>query len=145
MHAGTCDLWHSATPGATVIIVRQSGDTLEYLVLCDSVLVLQPRAGEPRAITDTQLDETMARHRRLLADPGLSSAPGARLPWGVVWQINRACAGGGLPGFEEYVAAVRELQQDQPAVVDPAIARPAVGGPALRIRKRVEGSAAKDR
>jgi len=63
MHAGTCDLGHPATPGATVIIARQRGDTLEYLVLCDSVLVLQPRTGKPRAITDTQLAETMARFR----------------------------------------------------------------------------------
>jgi len=29
MHAGTCDLAHPATPGATVIIARQSGDSLE--------------------------------------------------------------------------------------------------------------------
>lgn len=63
MHAGTCDLGHPATPGATVIIARQRGDTLEYLVLCDSVLVLRPRAGEPRAITDTKLEETVARLR----------------------------------------------------------------------------------
>jgi hypothetical protein len=63
MHAGSCDLGHPATPGATVIIARQHGDTLEYLVLCDSVLVLQPRVGEPRAITDSQLAETMARFR----------------------------------------------------------------------------------
>jgi hypothetical protein len=63
MHAGTCDLGHPATPGATVIIARESGDMLEYLVLCDSVLVLQPRTGEPRAITDTQLGETVARLR----------------------------------------------------------------------------------
>jgi len=71
MHAGTCDLGHPATPGATVIIARQSGGTLEYLVLCDSVLVLQPREGEPRAITDTQLSETMARFR-----PAASLRPG---------------------------------------------------------------------
>ena len=61
MHAGTCDLGHPATPGATVIIARIHGDTLEWLVLCDSVLLLQPRAGEPRAITDTKLSETNAR------------------------------------------------------------------------------------
>jgi hypothetical protein len=71
MHAGTCDPGHPATPGATVIIARQRGDTLEYLVLCDSVLVLQPRAGEPRAITDTQLGETAARFR-----PAASLEPG---------------------------------------------------------------------
>src|SRR5712691_2193187 len=63
MHAGTCDLGHPATPGATVIIARQRGDTLEYLVLCDSVLLLRPRRGEPRALTDARLSETMARFR----------------------------------------------------------------------------------
>ena len=63
MHADTCDLGHPATPGATVIVARQRGDTLEWLVLCDSVLLLQPRTGEPRAITDTKLGETVARFR----------------------------------------------------------------------------------
>jgi hypothetical protein len=63
MHAGTCDLGHPATPGATVVIARRRGDTLDYLVLCDSVLVLVPRHGEPRALTDTQLGQTMARFR----------------------------------------------------------------------------------
>ena len=71
MHAGTCDLGHPATPGATVIIARQCGDALEYLVLCDSVLVLQPRAGEPRVITDIQLSETVTRFR-----PAASLRPG---------------------------------------------------------------------
>ena len=70
MHAG-CDLGHPATPGATVIIARQRDGTLEYLVLCDSVLVLMPRAGEPRAITDTKLEETAARCR-----PAASLVPG---------------------------------------------------------------------
>jgi hypothetical protein len=71
MHAGTCDLGHPATPGATVIIARQSAGTLEWLVLCDSVLILQPRVGEPRAITDAQLGATMARIR-----PAASLQPG---------------------------------------------------------------------
>ena len=79
MHVGTCDLGHPATPGATVIIARQSGDTLEYLVLCDSVLVLQARAGEPRAITDTQLDETMPGSGR---PPACSQAPRNTTPHG---------------------------------------------------------------
>ena len=32
MHADTCDLGHPATPGATVILARQRGETLEWLV-----------------------------------------------------------------------------------------------------------------
>jgi Protein phosphatase 2C len=63
MHAGTCDLRHPATPSATVIVARQRGGTLEYLVLCDSVLLLLRRAGEPSAITDTQLEEARTRLR----------------------------------------------------------------------------------
>jgi hypothetical protein len=63
MHAVTCDLGHPATPGATVVIARQRGGTLEWLVLCDSVLLLLPREGEPRALTDTALSQTMARFR----------------------------------------------------------------------------------
>jgi hypothetical protein len=61
MHSGSCDLSHPATPGATVVIARQRGDTLEHLVLCDSVLLLRPRRGEPVARTDTRLSETSAR------------------------------------------------------------------------------------
>jgi hypothetical protein len=110
MHAGTCDLGHPATPGATVIIVRQRGDTLEYLVLCDSVLVLQPRQGEPRAITDTQLSQTIARFR---PGPGL------------------------VPGTPEHDAAWRaysrglEAARNQPGGFWLAAADPAAAGHAL--------------
>src|SRR6266540_5080823 len=42
LHAGTCDLENPRTPAATVIIARQRAGNLEYLVLCDSVLLIQP-------------------------------------------------------------------------------------------------------
>ncbi len=60
MHAGTCDLGHPATPSATVIMVRRLGDQIEYLVLCDSTLMLRPvddsgaADPEPRPVTDAQ-------------------------------------------------------------------------------------------
>ena len=112
MHAGTCDLRNPATPSATVIVARQRGGTLEYLVLCDSVLLLLPRAGEPSAITDTQLEETQARLR-----------PAASLP----------------AGTSEYSAAWRaygqrlEAARNQPggfwlAAADPGAAGHAVTG-----------------
>lgn len=63
MHAETCDLRHPDTPGATVIITRQHAGVLEYLVLCDSVLLLQSRHDEPRAITDPQLGDIIASLR----------------------------------------------------------------------------------
>lgn len=60
MHAGTCDLGNPATPSATVIIVRRDGAALEYLVLADSVLLLDVAGGEPRVISDTRLDDVAA-------------------------------------------------------------------------------------
>src|SRR6185437_8258181 len=60
MHSGTCDLHHPGTPSATVVLVRTNGDTLEYLVLTDSVLLLLPIAGEPVVISDTRLEDIAA-------------------------------------------------------------------------------------
>jgi hypothetical protein len=39
-HGGTCDLSHPGTPAATVCLVREARERLDYLVLCDSPLVL---------------------------------------------------------------------------------------------------------
>src|SRR5262249_1736523 len=83
MHAGTCDLRHPATPSATVIVARQCGGTLEYLVLSDSVLLLLRRAGELSAITDTQLQETQARLRPAVGLPtGTPEYEAARRAYG---------------------------------------------------------------
>lgn len=110
MHAGTCDLGHPATPGATVIIARQLGDTLEYLVLCDSVLLLQPRDGDPRAITDPQFGDTMARFR-----PGAGLAAGTP-EYGAAWRT--------------YTRAL-EAARNQPGGYWLAAADPAAAGHAL--------------
>lgn len=62
-HAGTCDLDHPNTPSATAILVRANGDALEYLVLADSVLLLQPKTSEPQIICDTRLEDVAAKLR----------------------------------------------------------------------------------
>ncbi|GAA2750926.1 protein phosphatase 2C domain-containing protein [Kitasatospora cinereorecta] len=52
-HGGGCDLGHPGTPSATVVAVRVAAEVLEYLVLADSVLVLDHVGGVPPvAITD---------------------------------------------------------------------------------------------
>lgn len=56
-HCDTCDLTHPGTPSATAILVRATGDTLEYLVLADSVLLLQPKTGDLLVISDTRLED----------------------------------------------------------------------------------------
>lgn len=63
MHADTCDLAHPGTPSATAILVRATGGRLEYVVLADSILLLQPTAGEPAVICDTRLEDIAAELR----------------------------------------------------------------------------------
>jgi hypothetical protein len=69
LHSGPCDLGHPATPSATVIMVRKQHDQIEYLVLCDSTLMLRPlgpgdaRDVAPRLVTDLRLHELSARLR----------------------------------------------------------------------------------
>jgi Protein phosphatase 2C len=55
-HAGTCDLGNSGTPSATVVAVRLAGESLDYLVLCDSVLIVERAMQAPLVITDDRLE-----------------------------------------------------------------------------------------
>lgn len=66
-HATTCNLDHPGSPSATVVMVRDNGTTMDYLVLCDSVLILD-RPGGPVAVTDERL-ERLAQSRRPSRDP----------------------------------------------------------------------------
>jgi hypothetical protein len=50
-HRDTCDLADPSSPSATVAILRLAGGHADYLVLGDSVLVLD-RAGDPLVVSD---------------------------------------------------------------------------------------------
>ncbi|MEO3800140.1 protein phosphatase 2C domain-containing protein [Nonomuraea sp. B1E8] len=64
LHDGTCDLSHPGSPSATVTMLRHTNDMLEWLVLADSVLVLDVvDAGEPMAICDDREAQVGALHR----------------------------------------------------------------------------------
>ncbi|WP_441251016.1 protein phosphatase 2C domain-containing protein [Kitasatospora sp. McL0602] len=54
LHGGRCDLGHPGTPAATVVAARLHGSSLEYLVLGDSMLVLQYKDESVRPIGDNQ-------------------------------------------------------------------------------------------
>ncbi|MEU8981043.1 protein phosphatase 2C domain-containing protein [Streptomyces sp. NPDC048309] len=54
-HAGTCDLSHPRTPQATVVLARWSAAEVEYLVLSDSVLLVEYPTGEVTALLDDRL------------------------------------------------------------------------------------------
>ncbi|WP_212808315.1 hypothetical protein [Micromonospora endophytica] len=52
LHAGTCQLDDPGTPSATVIVLRRNRDQLEYLVLADSVLLLDQADHAPLVVSD---------------------------------------------------------------------------------------------
>ncbi|MGW8883984.1 hypothetical protein [Streptomyces sp. NPDC055749] len=55
-HRFHCDLSHARTPQATVVLARWGEHEIEYLVLCDSVLLLESPDGAVRAVLDDRLD-----------------------------------------------------------------------------------------
>lgn len=54
-HADTCELSHPRTPQATVVLARWSRDTVEYLVLSDSTLLLQSPDGTVTPVLDDRI------------------------------------------------------------------------------------------
>jgi Protein phosphatase 2C len=63
LHGGTCDLSHAGTPSATVVAVKETAATLDYLVLADSVLAVDDD-GEVHVLTDTREAEVGRELRR---------------------------------------------------------------------------------
>ncbi|MFH8410376.1 hypothetical protein ACH4FX_37220 [Streptomyces sp. NPDC018019] len=59
LHHETCDLEQEAVPASTVVMVRKRTDTdaLDYLVLSDSVLVLDLGDGQIETVTDKRVEE----------------------------------------------------------------------------------------
>ncbi|MEU3789237.1 protein phosphatase 2C domain-containing protein [Streptomyces fructofermentans] len=54
-HRATCDLSHPRTPQATVVLARWSPDSVEYLVLSDSVLLTESPSGAVVPVLDDRL------------------------------------------------------------------------------------------
>lgn len=62
MHRSTCDLAHPGSPSATVLMLRQTVDSLEYLVLADSAFVLG-QGDTVTVITDDREAQIGQRYR----------------------------------------------------------------------------------
>ncbi|WP_433530123.1 hypothetical protein ACQPYA_28655 [Micromonospora sp. CA-263727] len=58
-HGGQCDLDHPGTPSSTVCLLRDGGDQVDYLVLCDSPLVLDV-GGRVEVVADQRLAASVA-------------------------------------------------------------------------------------
>jgi hypothetical protein len=65
-HAGSCDLTNPDSPSTTVAIVRQRGELLDYLVLCDSTVVFE-YADRCVAVIDDRTARLPAYDRRTVA------------------------------------------------------------------------------
>jgi hypothetical protein len=124
MHAGTCDLSHPATPAATVIVARQRPDSVDYLVLGDSVLLLQSPHGDPRAVTDTRLADFAARLRPTLRDnpAGTAGHEAARLARARQIDTARNRPGGFWSAASDPAAAGHSLTGIEPLASLSAIA-----------------------
>ncbi|KAB1912043.1 hypothetical protein [Micromonospora sp. AMSO31t] len=75
-HRGDCDLDHPGTPSSTVCLLREGGDQVDYLVLCDSPLVLDT-GDRIDVVSDDRLDTALADLRRTAAalpDGGVDAA-----------------------------------------------------------------------
>lgn len=72
LHDSTCDLSHPGSPSSTVVMLRHQAGRVEWLVLADSVLVLDVAGtGEPLAVSDDRENRVGARYRaRLDGLPG---------------------------------------------------------------------------
>jgi hypothetical protein len=68
-HGPACDLSHPGTPAASICLLEQNGDVIDYLVLCDCTLILEDCAGIKR-ISDDRFEMTVAEIRRQALVPG---------------------------------------------------------------------------
>lgn len=64
LHDFTCDVTHPGSPSATVVMLRRTGDLLDWLVLADSVLILDIGEPEPTVICDDREARIGARYRK---------------------------------------------------------------------------------
>ncbi|MDI3417142.1 hypothetical protein [Streptomyces luteolus] len=123
-HRPTCDLSHSRTPQATVVLVRWDEERVEHLVLSDSALLMEAADGTVRAVLDERLATLPPQIDRLRAAV-------RALPDG---SLERAAAA------REYVAGVEALRNAEggffTAAADPDVARRAVCGTRPRAEVR---------
>ncbi|MGC5012467.1 protein phosphatase 2C domain-containing protein [Streptosporangium sp. DT93] len=55
-HVDTCDLTNPDSPSSTVAVLRQCGDLVDYLVLCDSPIALRRADGTLTVVDDDRTD-----------------------------------------------------------------------------------------
>ncbi|WP_341717875.1 hypothetical protein QQG74_29315 [Micromonospora sp. FIMYZ51] len=84
-HGGQCDLDHPGTPSSTVCLLRDGGDQVDYLVLCDSPLVLET-GDRVDVVSDDRLAVSTASLRATAAELPESTDPETRFRYAVTVQ-----------------------------------------------------------
>ncbi|GAB7036042.1 hypothetical protein AB0G35_24185 [Streptomyces sp. NPDC021749] len=64
LHSTSCSLDQEAVPASTVVMLRERADALDYLVLSDSVLVLDLGDGGIQTVTDKRVEEVAGEEMR---------------------------------------------------------------------------------
>ncbi|MFE6460035.1 hypothetical protein ACFVP0_21620 [Streptomyces cinereoruber] len=64
LHRDSCALSQEAVPASTVVMIRERGDVLDYLVLSDNMLVLDLGDEGIRVITDKRVEEVAGKEMR---------------------------------------------------------------------------------
>jgi Protein phosphatase 2C len=77
LHADTCDLDHPGSPSATVAILREQPDTIDYLVLGDTTVLLEQPTGI-RVVTDDRLEKVAVAQHGAMHQHATGSADHAR-------------------------------------------------------------------
>ncbi|MFJ6195979.1 hypothetical protein [Micromonospora sp. NPDC092111] len=88
-HGDACDLDHPGTPSSTVCLVREGTDEIDWLVLCDSPLLLD-LGGRVQVVSDDRLTHALADLRAIVG--GLPSGdvdPVTRFRFAVTSQRER--------------------------------------------------------
>jgi hypothetical protein len=68
-HGGSCDLGHPGTPAASVCMLVDRGERIEYLALSDAPLVLD-RGGQVDVIADLRFERIIGQVREAALVPG---------------------------------------------------------------------------
>jgi hypothetical protein len=122
LHDFVCDLTHPGSPSATVVMLRRTAGNLDFLVLADSVLILDMAGqAEPTVVCDDRVDRIGRAHRS--AVDGLAHGSAAH-----------------VTARREYVETMRDHRNREGgfwiAAVDPLTAERSLTGtlPADRVR-----------
>ncbi|WP_067185488.1 protein phosphatase 2C domain-containing protein [Microtetraspora niveoalba] len=118
LHDFTCDVTHPGSPSATVAMLRRTGDHLGYLVLADSVLVLD-LIGEdkPMVITDDREGQIGKRYRTAMdaLDSGTPDHTAALRAYVEAMRAHRNRDGGFWVASSDPLAAEQALTGTLPA------------------------------